>query len=103
MKERVCKNCALYNKKEGVCSVVVIMQEEKYELPVNPNDSCHWERTSKEIDNSLENAIKDAPHRYFREKLITERDQPIEIQQIRVWSDGQNGYIEYPEHRICDL
>lgn len=78
MVEKICKNCLLYDSQEKVCKVSVLINGETYELPVDPYDSCHWlnleEESSKfKPDESL-----------------------IEIQQIRIWSDGKNGYIESP-------
>jgi len=95
--KRICKNCKLYNDIDKVCSVVLIMHDEKYELPVLPNDSCHWERADKEIQASLEDAIHTSPSRFFQSKLLPEQNIPIEIKQVRAWSDGKNGYIEYPQ------
>lgn len=62
--DRICKNCRLYNQKEGACSVSIIHEGTTYELPVLPNDSCFWER------------------------------EDIPIQWLRAWSDGKNGFIE---------
>lgn len=59
-----CKDCKLYNKKEGVCMVVVVAAGEKMELMTKPEDLCMWEKMG------------------------------IGVQQIRAWSDGKNGYIE---------
>lgn len=91
--EHVCKNCRLYNEGEGVCNVSVIIGGESYELPVLPNDSCHWERIDKEIQQDLRQEIKKAEP-YFKAKLIEEVDHKIEVKQMRMWSDGKNGYIE---------
>jgi hypothetical protein len=92
--ERICKNCKLFNPKENTCAVVIVLNNEHWELPVLPNDFCHWERIDEEIQNDLVDAIKTAPNRYFKDKLIEEWDTHIEAQQIRVWSDGKNGYVE---------
>jgi hypothetical protein len=59
-----CKNCKLYDKKEGVCTVTVVRDGEKFELPTRPNDECFWEKNG------------------------------VEIQEIKVWSDGKNGYVK---------
>lgn len=93
--KKICNNCLLFNKKESVCLVNVLINGEKYELPVNPNDECHWERIDKEIDKEVKTLS--ANNTYFKAKLMDEVDKPIEIKQIRVWSDGTNGYIESPE------
>lgn len=65
--EKVCKNCKLYNKEEGTCSVTVVHEGNYYELPVLPNDKCFWQ----------------------------EQDIPVSL--LRAWSDGKNGYIEMPD------
>lgn len=70
MKKHICKNCRLFNSAENVCAVTIYMEGERYELPVNPNDSCHWEKMEKET--GIDGVIK----------------------QTRMWSDGTNGYIE---------
>lgn len=64
-KQLKCKNCSLYNKKEGVCSVVIMHDGQKWEMKTKPNDNCAW------IEHG------------------------IDIQGVRAWSDGENGYIEY--------
>ena len=94
MIERICKNCKLFNHKESVCGVTVVCNGEHYELPVLPYDECHWEKIDKEIQEELENKIKSKE--FFKSDLIHELDKSIEIQQMRIWSDGENGYIEYP-------
>jgi hypothetical protein len=63
----ICKNCKLYNSKQGVCSVVVVDKGEKFELMTKPNDRCMWEKMG------------------------------VPVQRIRAWSDGENGYIEYTD------
>ena len=65
--KKVCKNCKLYNKTEGTCSVTVVHEGSYYELPVLPDDKCFWE----------------------------EEDIPVSL--MRAWSDGTNGYIETQE------
>jgi len=77
--ERVCRNCRLYNPTEGTCQVTVLHEGERYELPVQPNDRCHWE------------AAEAAVSRQFGERV------EVPIQQVRMWSDGTNGFIEAPD------
>lgn len=94
--ERICKHCRLYNAAEGVCAVTVMHLGEKWELPVKPHDECHWERIDREIQQEIRSAINTAPTPYFRENLKEEAAVPIEIRQVRMWSDGVNGYLEHP-------
>lgn len=89
--EKKCRNCLLYSN--GVCNVTVIIAGERYELPVLPDDDCHWERLDQEINQDLDFAMSRPG---FRPNLDEERDVSIEVKQIRVWSDGHNGYIESP-------
>lgn len=96
MTERKCKNCLLFNNKENVCAVTVLVNGEHYELPVHPEDYCHWETIDQEIQEELKDAAHKAPEPTFRAKLESQLDTPIEIKQIRAWSDGTNGYIESP-------
>jgi len=99
--EKICQNCRLFNERDNVCSVTVIIAGEHYELPVLPNDTCHWERINREIDLDLEKEIgnvKKMPlqeRAFFQPKLESERDHAIEIKQIRAWSDGKDGHLEY--------
>ena len=65
--DQICKNCKLFDPKEGVCAVVVIHKGEHLELKTNSEDECHW----------IKNGIVE------------------NIQQLRAWSDGKQGYVEY--------
>ena len=94
--DRICKNCRLYNERDRVCGVTVIIAGEHYELPVLPNDDCHWERLDEEIQAELRGELGRQTEAYFKAKLSDELDKPIEVKQVRMWSDGKNGYIEYP-------
>ena len=64
--KHICQNCKLYNPEEGVCSVTIVLEGEKYEITTEPKDSCHWEK------HGLLN----------------------EVRQMRIWSDGRDGFIE---------
>jgi hypothetical protein len=66
-KPLVCKDCKLYNAKQGICTVVVLDKGEKFELMTKPNDPCMWERMG------------------------------VPVHRIRAWSDGENGYVEWTE------
>ena len=43
MKEPKCKNCLLFNKINQICSVAILIEGKKYNLPVNPEDNCHMD------------------------------------------------------------
>lgn len=64
--EHICKNCRLFNSKDNICGVTIVREGEFYELQVLPTDKCAWEQWD------------------------------IDIQQVRMWSDGKNGFIEAP-------
>ncbi len=66
-KPLVCKNCKLYDAKARICTVVILDKGQKLELMTEPNDPCMWERMG------------------------------VEVQRIRAWSDGENGFIEWTE------
>ena len=65
MKKLICKNCKLWNSTEKVCTVTVLKPDgEKYEIYTEPEDACHWEKLG------------------------------IDVQEIKIWSDGKDGYIK---------
>lgn len=66
-KEKKCKYCSIYNKDDSTCGVNIYKEGESYEMVVSPDDLCIWD----ELD--------------------------IEVQQIRIWKDENNKYIEYPD------
>lgn len=92
--ERICGNCRLYNERDGVCSVIVVKEGENYEITTDPNDACHWERAEMESNQLIHLEMHSAPTPYFREKLREELDIPIEVKQMRAWSNGKDGFIE---------
>lgn len=63
----ICKNCKLYDSKQGVCSVTILDKGEKLELTTQPNDPCMWEKMG------------------------------IAVHRLRSWSDGKHGYLEWTE------
>ena len=74
----------------------MLVSGEHYELPVLSHDYCHWERIDEEIQEELKQEINRQKEPYFKAKLGFELDSNIEIKQVRMWSDGKNGYVEYP-------
>lgn len=74
--------------------MTVVISGEHYELPVLPSDECHWERVDAEVQNYLKAELSQTKERYFKQKYMEELDTPIEIKQMRMWSDGKNGYLE---------
>jgi hypothetical protein len=92
--ERKCKNCRLFDKSESVCTVRVLVQGEQYELPVRADDECHWERIEKEVNEDIRKEFGKYNNFYFKARMEEELRTPIEIKQIRSFSDGKNGFIE---------
>ncbi len=96
--QRICRNCRLYNDKDSVCAVAVVIRGEQYELPVLATDECHWERVDREVQSELLGELsQNKGDPYFKAKYEAEIDSPIEVKQIRMWSDGKNGYVETPD------
>lgn len=98
--EHICKNCALYDKKNKLCNVIVLIDGEKQKIPTNPNEYCFFEIPiiiEKEIiiNNKLEK---------IKETYIPADD----IKQIRFWTEDEKGNpaekgivkIEYPNDII---
>ena len=87
--EPTCKNCKLFDAKQKRCAVIVIYEGEKYNLPVEANDSCFYE--SEFLALNEENQI--------------ETFKP-DVQEVKFWvedpitgekTDGPGTvFIEYP-------
>jgi hypothetical protein len=41
--EAKCKNCLLFNSKDGLCKVAILIDGEEIHLPVFPEDNCHMD------------------------------------------------------------
>lgn len=84
--ERVCGNCKLYNPRTGLCSVFILHEGEKTNIPVEPQDSCFFEQE------------------YF-DPVTNERGDLNAIQEVKIWAEDEHGNkgrtgkikIEYPE------
>lgn len=48
--EKICENCQLFNPKLSNCSVSILMEGKKYNMPVDPKDKCHMEELGIEIN-----------------------------------------------------
>jgi hypothetical protein len=68
-KPLICKNCKLYDARNGVCSVAILDKGERLELMTKPNDPCMWEKMG------------------------------VPVHRLRAWSDGENGYVEFTEEK----
>jgi len=85
--EPICKNCRLYNPARGLCSVVILHEGERVNIPVDPTDQCFFEQ---QYFDPTTGAIED-----FNE-----------IKQVKFWVENDKGQktnkdgvvkIEYPE------
>jgi len=74
----ICRNCALWNPHERVCTVTMLHEGEELELQTEPDDPCHWERVGKEMGI----------------------DVLGDVQQMRVWKRGGQDYIEMPDGEV---
>lgn len=50
MKKNLCKNCAFFNKNNSTCKVIIYHEGTKINLPVAPNDQCHFEELGITLD-----------------------------------------------------
>lgn len=62
-----CGKCKLWDSKEKICTVVIMDEGEKYELQTLAKDHCKWE------------------------------EMGVDVQRMRAWSDGKDGFIEWTE------
>jgi hypothetical protein len=82
-----CGNCLLFNKEKSECRVVILHEGQKYNVPVDPSDSCFF--GNKFVSNN-------------EEFTMTE-----EIKEIKMWVEDKDGKrtdgngivkIEYPKN-----
>jgi hypothetical protein len=85
--EPICKNCRLYNPARGLCSVVILHEGERVNIPVDPNDQCFFEQ------------------QYFDPTTGSFEDFN-EVKEVKFWVENDKGQktnkdgvvkIEYPE------
>lgn len=48
--EPICKNCYLLDKEKMECKVAILINGEKYNMPVFPNDHCHMDELGIPVD-----------------------------------------------------
>lgn len=85
--KRICKNCKLYNPEKSICSVIILYDGQKINLPVDPEDPCFFEE------------------KYFN-PITGNTEDYNDIQEVRLWVEdpetgikGKQGIvkIQYPE------
>jgi len=88
--DKKCKNCRLFNSKDGLCAVVILHNGERIHLPVDADDDCFYENQFTATD------------------ALGRKDSfKVEVQQVKFWVEDPktgekidgNGVvkIEYPE------
>lgn len=50
MKEPRCGNCLLFDKTNETCNVAILIEGERYHMPVNPEDKCHMDELGIPVD-----------------------------------------------------
>lgn len=97
--EHICKNCRLFDSKNKLCSVVVLCEGERFNLPVEPHDTCFFENEFVAVKEELVN-----------EQIVKTTDKftlAEDIKEVKFWvEDPKTGKktnkdgivkIEYPE------
>ena len=70
--EKICKNCQLFNSTERRCSVVILHEGEKINIPVDAEDACFFEEP------------------YFNP--ITRTNETFnDIKEIKMWVEDEHG------------
>jgi len=86
--ERICQNCQLFNAEKSQCSVVILHEGKRINLPVLAKDPCFFEMG------------------YFDPTTKAVEDFTEDIKQVRFWVEDENGKptkgngtvkMEYPE------
>lgn len=70
--ERICNNCKLYNPVRGVCSVVVLYEGERTNIPVDSQDSCFFEQECFDPVSGRKETLN-------------------EIQEVKFWVEDEKG------------
>lgn len=88
-KEPFCKNCLLFDKKEKLCQVIILMEGEKYNLPTEPENKCYFDDQFQAINPET-----------GKEELFQ-----LDVKKVRMWMEDEEGNqadkgkvkIEYPD------
>ena len=70
--KRICNNCKLYNPQANHCSVIIMHEGKKINIPVDPGDSCFFEQE------------------YF-DPITKTAENFNEIKEIRAWVEDPSG------------
>ena len=86
--KQICKNCKLFDERNGECSVIILHEGEKMRIPVDPEDNCFFEQ------------------QYFDPTTKAVEEFADEIKQVKIWVENEKGEkvagdgvvkMEYPE------
>lgn len=87
--EHKCKNCGLFDKAQEICRVIVLVEGERINVPVDSEDDCFYEGTFTAID-------VDGKKEEFN----------VPVENVKFWVEDEEGNqvdgdgivkIEYPE------
>ena len=70
---RICNNCRLYNPKDGECSVVILVEGNRYKIPVDPGDKCFYEG------------------QYFDPTTKAKENFADHIEEVKFWLEDEQG------------
>jgi len=70
--EPICGNCRLFNPKDKRCSVVILHEGEKINIPVDPEDSCFFEE------------------QYF-DPITGKVEDFNDIKEVKIWTEDDKG------------
>lgn len=48
--EPKCKNCLLFDRKNGICKVAILIKGEEFHMPVFPEDHCHMDELNIPVE-----------------------------------------------------
>lgn len=71
--ERICNNCRLFNPKESNCSVTILMEGRRYNIPVDPEDPCFFEQE------------------YFDPQTKKMENFAEELKEVKFWLEDESG------------
>ena len=71
--ERICNNCRLFDANNRQCSVVVLVEGNRYKIPMDAGDKCFYETG------------------YFDPTTRAVEDFADHIEEVKFWLEDENG------------
>lgn len=87
MQELICEKCMLFDKKNNLCGVKVIVDGEYQQLQVKPKDPCIWHKIDNEIEKQLEIDIENCECKEIKMKMQKELGTFLEIREAGLMLD----------------